>query len=90
MTQKAESCAPPTFAARAIGWGGWTRTNTILINSEVSYRLDHAPTLTDTTIRYNDLLDVGGHGLGLLGCAGVSCGVSWTFRVRPGQPLNGS
>jgi len=52
--------------------------------------LDHAPTLTDTTIRYNDLLDVGGHGLGLLGCAGVSCGVSWTFRVRPGQPLNGS
>jgi hypothetical protein len=27
-----------------IGWGGWTRTNTILINSEVSYRLDHAPT----------------------------------------------
>ena len=28
----------------AIGWGGWTRTNTVLINSEVSYQLDHAPT----------------------------------------------
>src|SRR5579862_6581959 len=27
-----------------IGWGGWTRTNTVLINSEVSYQLDHAPT----------------------------------------------
>ena len=26
------------------GWGGWTRTNTVLINSEVPYRLDHAPT----------------------------------------------
>jgi hypothetical protein len=25
------------------GWGGWTRTNTVLINSEVSYQLDHAP-----------------------------------------------
>src|SRR5712691_2543810 len=25
------------------GWGGWTRTNTIRINSAVSYRLDHAP-----------------------------------------------
>jgi hypothetical protein len=28
------------------GWGGWTRTNTVLINSEVPYRLDHAPTET--------------------------------------------
>ena len=26
-----------------VGWGGWTRTNTVLINSEVSYQLDHAP-----------------------------------------------
>jgi hypothetical protein len=26
-----------------IGWGGRIRTSTILINSEVSYRLDHAP-----------------------------------------------
>jgi hypothetical protein len=25
------------------GWGGRIRTFTILINSEVSYRLDHAP-----------------------------------------------
>ena len=29
---------------RGFGWGGWTRTNTVLINSEVPYRLDHAPT----------------------------------------------
>jgi hypothetical protein len=26
-----------------VGWGGRIRTSTILINSEVSYRLDHAP-----------------------------------------------
>ena len=26
-----------------VGWGGRIRTFTILINSEVSYRLDHAP-----------------------------------------------
>ena len=26
-----------------IGWGGRIRTSTVLINSEVSYRLDHAP-----------------------------------------------
>jgi hypothetical protein len=33
-----------TFYSRGrIGWGGWTRTNTVLINSEVSYQLDHAP-----------------------------------------------
>jgi hypothetical protein len=25
------------------GWGGRIRTSTVLINSEVSYRLDHAP-----------------------------------------------
>ena len=28
---------------REFGWGGRIRTFTILINSEVSYRLDHAP-----------------------------------------------
>ena len=31
------------------GWGGRIRTFTILINSEVSYRLDHAPTSTILT-----------------------------------------
>ena len=31
------------FAGGKFGWGGWTRTNTVLINSEVPYRLDHAP-----------------------------------------------
>ena len=29
--------------AGKFGWGGRIRTSTILINSEVSYRLDHAP-----------------------------------------------
>ncbi len=31
------------FLQRKFGWGGRIRTFTILINSEVSYRLDHAP-----------------------------------------------
>ena len=31
------------FIDRKFGWGGRIRTFTILINSEVSYRLDHAP-----------------------------------------------
>ena len=38
--------ADPDFVAILevkIGWGGRIRTFTILINSEVSYRLDHAP-----------------------------------------------
>ena len=29
--------------AEKIGWGGRIRTFTVLINSEVSYQLDHAP-----------------------------------------------
>ena len=41
---------------RKVGWGGWTRTNTVLINSEVPYRLDHAPTLQNITTRYQDLV----------------------------------
>ena len=32
----------PSFG-RKIGWGGRIRTFTVLINSEVSYQLDHAP-----------------------------------------------
>src|SRR5712691_3895110 len=37
--------AGPSRSVRSkeIGWGGRIRTSTILINSEVSYRLDHAP-----------------------------------------------
>ena len=38
--------ADTNFAAipgRKFGWGGRIRTFTVLINSEVSYRLDHAP-----------------------------------------------
>ena len=31
------------FSGRKIGWGGRIRTFTVLINSEVSYQLDHAP-----------------------------------------------
>ncbi len=33
----------PFLSDGKVGWGGWTRTNTVLINSEVSYQLDHAP-----------------------------------------------
>ena len=38
--------ANTNFAAtlgRKFGWGGRIRTFTVLINSEVSYQLDHAP-----------------------------------------------
>jgi hypothetical protein len=34
--------AIPTFFGK-FGWGGRIRTFTVLINSEVSYQLDHAP-----------------------------------------------
>jgi hypothetical protein len=34
------------IAGRKFGWGGRIRTFTVLINSEVSYRLDHAPAVT--------------------------------------------
>ena len=33
------------FRAVKFGWGGRIRTFTVLINSEVSYQLDHAPFL---------------------------------------------
>src|SRR6266481_5960945 len=36
--------AIPSFLEGKIGWGGRIRTFTVLINSEVSYQLDHAPT----------------------------------------------
>ena len=36
---------------RKIGWGGRIRTFTILINSEVSYRLDHAPAASSTALQ---------------------------------------
>ena len=32
-----------TILEEKIGWGGRIRTFTVLINSEVSYQLDHAP-----------------------------------------------
>ena len=35
--------AIPSFLEGKIGWGGRIRTFTVLINSEVSYQLDHAP-----------------------------------------------
>src|SRR5437867_6171230 len=38
------SAGPSRYVrSEEIGWGGRIRTSTILINSEVSYRLDHAP-----------------------------------------------
>ena len=33
----------PAILEGKIGWGGRIRTFTVLINSEVSYQLDHAP-----------------------------------------------
>jgi hypothetical protein len=54
-----------------VGWGGWTRTNTVLINSEVSYQLDHAPTLQDITMLYKNLLDTAAAGLTLPDWAGA-------------------
>jgi hypothetical protein len=37
------------------GWGGWTRTNTVLINSEVPYQLDHAPAVSQRPVEsYKD------------------------------------
>jgi hypothetical protein len=72
-----------------IGWGGWTRTNTILINSEVSYQLDHAPTLQHITLPRKDLLDIAQSGLGLLDWACASFGASWTLCNGSRQALNG-
>jgi hypothetical protein len=41
----------PLCIQRKIGWGGRIRTFTILINSEVSYRLDHAPAALKRLLR---------------------------------------
>ena len=35
--------AMQSFSEGKFGWGGRIRTFTVLINSEVSYQLDHAP-----------------------------------------------
>lgn len=43
--------ATSSFSIEKVGWGGWTRTNTVLINSEVSYQLDHAPIRKNHTTR---------------------------------------
>ena len=71
------------------GWGGWIRTITVLINSEVSYQLDHAPTSDDINIRAKDLAEeqtqarVGHHSVG------ASFAASWGFCCGFGQPLYG-
>src|SRR5579859_5055738 len=49
------------FLSRKIGWGGRIRTSTILINSEVSYRLDHAPAGGNSQDCW-ETLEVGGLG----------------------------
>jgi hypothetical protein len=36
------------FRKGKVGWGGRIRTFTVLINSEVSYQLDHAPAVLET------------------------------------------
>ena len=46
----------PSFPEEKIGWGGRIRTFTVLINSEVSYQLDHAPVVGQNTITIKDLL----------------------------------
>ncbi len=40
---KTAGAADPIISEEKIGWGGRIRTFTVLINSEVSYQLDHAP-----------------------------------------------
>jgi hypothetical protein len=67
-----------SFAAVWNGWGGWTRTNTVLINSEVPYQLDHAPVRVHITIQRKGLLKIDGFPLNLLDRAGASFGASWT------------
>jgi hypothetical protein len=64
-----------------VGWGGWTRTNTVLINSEVPYRLDHAPTLGHNTIRLKHLMEVSRSTLDLLNCVGFNSGVFATMSA---------
>src|SRR5579862_3219542 len=56
-----------------IGWGGWTRTNTVLINSEVSYQLDHAPTGSPHSTRTTSGTETVSHQLPTDFCASSSC-----------------
>ena len=46
----------PIIFTGKIGWGGRIRTFTVLINSEVSYQLDHAPVVGQNTIDLKDLV----------------------------------
>ena len=41
----------PRISEGKIGWGGRIRTFTVLINSEVSYQLDHAPVVGQNITR---------------------------------------
>jgi hypothetical protein len=43
---------------KRFGWGGRIRTFTVLINSEVSYQLDHAPEDRQNIIRLKHLLQI--------------------------------
>ena len=62
-----------------IGWGGRIRTFTILINSEVSYRLDHAPTSDHINIGNKDLADGRTQAKLSHDCVGASFGACWRF-----------
>ena len=45
VLKRPERAFPSFYSNKGkIGWGGRIRTFTVLINSEVSYQLDHAPT----------------------------------------------
>ena len=72
-----------------IGWGGRIRTFTVLINSEVSYQLDHAPTSNDINTRYKDLADERTHARLSHDCAGASFGASWGFCWDFDKPFYG-
>ena len=44
VLKRPERAFPSFYSNKGkIGWGGRIRTFTVLINSEVSYQLDHAP-----------------------------------------------
>ena len=63
-----------------IGWGGRIRTFTILINSEVSYRLDHAPAVLDGFREAQKLMNLSAEGR-----SGIS-----TIRITRTAPSDGT
>jgi hypothetical protein len=71
------------------GWGGRIRTFTVLINSEVSYQLDHAPEDRQNIIRLKHLVEIPQVDRSVAVSAGASSGVSWTIRGGSYETFNG-